>query len=102
MPYQYKLEIPFSLSIIGTRITEVRFEIFPLLLKNLKSQIEIDLFGDNMVDVIYRYTRSNCESLLWVIYNNYCKKDIPTFLKCVNTKEKQILVKDWLTSNYTF
>jgi hypothetical protein len=95
--HQYKLEVPLSLDVLEGGVAGVRYEIIPLLMKEIRSQEEFDSFGENMMDVIGdRYKIPMCGSAMWVIYKTYCKKDVRTFIECANTKEKQKVVMEWL------
>jgi hypothetical protein len=96
-----ELKIPIDLTILEAGVTGVRYEIFPYLLKEVKTQKELDDFGINMMDVIGdRYMTPICGSVMWVIYKIMCKKDIKVFLECANTKEKQEIVKQWALDNF--
>jgi hypothetical protein len=96
-----EITIPYSLLILEAGIAGVRYEIFPFLLKEVKTQKELNDFGDNMMDVIRdRYINPICGSVLWSIYKYMCKKDIKLFLLCANTKEKQEVVKMWIKDNF--
>ena len=47
-----ELKIPIDLTILEAGVAGVRYEIFPYLLKEVKTQKELDDFGINMMDVI--------------------------------------------------
>ena len=103
MSEQTTLKIPFSLAILEGGVAGVRYEIFPHLLKEVKSQKELDTLGENMMNVIGdRYQIPICGSVMWVIYKKYCEKDIRKFIECANTKEKQVQVMEWVIENYNF
>lgn len=95
-----ELKIPFSLQLLEGGIPGVRFEIFPLLLKKAKNQEELNKFGIDMMPVVGNTPAPGCGSMMWVIYKDYCKKDLSKFMECVNTKEKQEELNDWLFSNF--
>lgn len=91
------INMPLSFFMLGAGVAGVKFEIIPFLLKEVKTQQELDLFVNNMMDIIGDiYSMPLCGSALWVIYKYYCNKDIQKFLKCANTKEKLNTVQEWL------
>ena len=96
-----KIKIPIALHLLESGIAGVRYEIFPFLLSEVKTQQELNDFGENMMDVIGdSYKMPICGSVMWVIYKIMCKKNIKVFLECANTKEKQEVVKQWVLDNF--
>ena len=93
-----KITLPLSLILLEGGVAGVRFEIYPLLLKNIKSQEDLYIFGNGLMNVIgYTYTIQQTGSAMWVIYTHFCNKDIIIFIDCVSTLEKQLLLKKWLS-----
>ena len=100
MIYEKKITLPISLIVLSSGIAGGNYEIFPLLLKNIKSQQELITFGDNMMDLIgHTYLVTNTGSMMWLIYKHFCKKDIYIFIECANTIEKRNELKKWLINN---
>lgn len=96
-----ELKIPFTLSILASGVTGATYEILPRLARETKSQDELDAFGIHMMDTIGdRYKIPTCGSVMWVIYKEYCKKDLEKFMKCVDTTNKQVVIREWLLDNY--
>ena len=96
-----EIKLPLSLLSLEGGVTGVRYEIFPLLLKKVNTQQELNTFGENMMDVISnRYDLTLSGSVLWIIYKKYCEKDIKVFLKCANTLKKQTILISWLFDNF--
>ena len=96
-----ELKIPGELIILAAGVAGAIYEILPRLVKETNSQEDLNTFGRNMMDVIGdRYMIPTCGSVMWVMYKTYCKKDLQKFLKCVDTLEKQVEMREWLLKNY--
>jgi hypothetical protein len=101
--YSKKVEIviPFILQIFEGNIGII-LEIFPKLLTEIKSQEEIDSFALNIVDIFPDqcdlYTGS---CIIWIIYEQYCNKDIRTFINIYSTKEKTTMLRKWIVNKFT-
>ena len=97
------LNIPTEIILMGNNVAGVIYEIVPRLTKEIKSQIILDTFGINMMDTIGDYyTSPICGSVMWLIYKNYCGKNLEKFIECVDTEEKQHKMRMWIMDNYTF
>lgn len=60
-----ELKIPIDLTILEAGVAGMRYEIFPYLLEEVKTQKELDDFGINMIDVIGdRYMMPICGSVM--------------------------------------
>jgi hypothetical protein len=97
-----KLEIPVQLSILASGVPGCVFEIIPRLTSELKSQKELHTFSENLMDTIGdHYTIPTCGSVMWFMYKNYCGKDLKKFTECIDTKDKQKIMMNWLLKNYS-
>ena len=98
-----QLTVPGGLSILASGVPGSIFEIIPRLTSELKSQEELNKFSMNLMDTIGdRYMMPICGSVMWFIYKDYCGKDLKKFVECIDTKEKQKIMIDWLFKNYTY
>ena len=96
-----KLQIPKSLMLLSSGVQGCIYEILPRLVDETNSQENLYTFANNMVNTLKGIEYPN-GSLMWMLYKDYCNKDLVEFMRCIDTKKKQEDMNSWLQEKLSY